>query len=483
MGKAAYIARNREINAFCQSKGKYYIDYTGVCGIGKTTLLRDLLGRHAEDKDCHFIYIDFGQFDKQHLTILIILQYIVTKIYEELPESDRNPFYAFKKGCEALDTPSEEAVVDDFNDGLNEFLKYNMVLLCLDTTEVICKHAVWERLEKKVLQQHFKQTNLTVITAHPKATFWKTRAFKSKRREIPLSYLDIEQTRRQVEILCMEHAIGFEDQQQVAEKMHDLTMGHALSNDILTEVLADGYKRTLTIQTVEKELNESIIQLACELIGKCISEHSGKYFSEYSKADEDTEQNQTRILEMLAILALPRRITLDLAIFLLKQFLPEIYSEKEPAFFARFLDGFEKTHILEWDGYLLKMTPVIKNILQKHLQRQDRQLTDNVPKTIIDYYHNMNKNVPHQSMEHLQELLYHKALMYKADINLNQRIQGELRDRLKNVFKPKAYSQWYALRNSLLRDKELIDLGVDINALVNVIEQLMEGVQSHDRDL
>ncbi len=470
--KAIFVNRDREIQAFHQYNGEHYIDYTGVCGIGKTTLVQKVLGQHVNNANSHFVYIDCHQFDRNGLTILVVLQEIVSQICRGLPKDEGNPFYAFNRGGQLLFFP-EHVRLNDFNDGLQELLKYNSVLLCLDGTEAIYRHPlVWEQLEKKALQQHFEKNNLTVVTTNPKATIWISRAFKRKRKEICLSCLNIEHTREQIAMLCDQHGVSFTDQQWIAKQMHKLTMGHPLSNRILTEFWIRKFKpRTLlNRQVVQGKIKSGIIYLIKELITKCDAR---------LELDEKTYPNQVKIL---AVFALPRRITPDLAFFLLDKFRPEICKERNLRFFQTFLDAAVKADILETDGFLLKLTPVIRNILLKYIQINEKPIADRADEMIINYYHELSEKVFCQRVEHLPELLYHKASMCKTDSGMNQSVQNELTEFLKkysgimdNSDQHQAYSQLFSLKNSMLRDKELAETGVNMNALANIIEPFVEG--------
>ena len=384
------------------------IDFHGVRGIGKTTILKEVEQRCNGRPQLQCIWVNANQ-SMIGFSHEIISQ--VKKYQGELSFQDEDG-----------DWLSQSV------DATKSLLRQGPVVMLLDSVDAADAEQL--RWIEELLRNLIDDNGLFVVLASKRAlSFQQERSVARKLTYHPLKPLD----RRSCDIYL--NMLRKPVESEVRDLIFEWTRGFPLAMSIMTEAIetgldpreADDQKELLALLT-KRVINESVL------------------------ANVKMEVKRTEYQVALQLLSVPRRFNLVIMQDLIEQFAPELRRENSLAYFSLPKDIKQATDVLEWDlvraGYAVD-SPV-RNIFLLKLRIEEPEMYYTIHKFLAEKNQHLAREVSgFDRMRYLREYLYHSARVEEAP-NLVQQLTEAVQHITKEPLE--SFSQFY---EEFLQDKEL----------------------------
>ena len=453
------------------------VEYDGVAGVGKTTLLRQVQGICTE-AGIACIYFDFSSdlFDGD---AEIALLYAIVETTADAPLQAM----AFRKAVDEYNHARRQNGTNEDSDPELCFLRKRVAmefLRCLRGRRLIILLDSLDRaptralvfLEQEIMVQLTSSNPIIIILASRKKIGWTSYGVKrlllSQRLE-PFSRQD-----------SVEHIESL-GRRECADEIYEITNGHPMSNIVIKNLL----------DQIEIAINRKI---------RC--EDFGDYECRLVKALE-REVVRNRIMQTVApelypifrVLSITRRLDVAVLAVVIAADMPSLRWDLDES--QALLENLRSTDLLEWSeakrGYILDTTTRLVLSLEMRFSNPDKYLE--ITKSLIDYYEQeIQREVEPRA---IVEALYHLAdrfriedKRYDVEIASGQihRLQAWLAPYLRRMEQEKGtvLSRLEELRNLAVVDKDLlarIGYREEMDVLTETIDGFIEKARGTKRIL
>lgn len=451
------------------------MEYYGIAGIGKSTLLRKI-GDTCSELKLPYIYIDFQKEIANQSDQFKLLD-IVLEVCKELNMPiDGN--VALKIEVSKYTRLVEEettwnaATVLAFQKLITSFLScingLNFVLL-IDSLDNLAPETI-TLLEREFFVQLASSNPVMIVLASCRRIKWSNYSLKRILETRKIEPLSKKSTIEQLEDLGCE---------KWADEIYDITKGHPLSTIIVKNLLDE-------------------IQLA--IGGKIGNDDFGDYECRLVKAVEESviknkvmQSVDSELFSIIRMLSMPRIFDKQLVGEILSVDMPALRWDYQEA--DKLIEMLKDSGVVEWSkhGYALRMDATVRNILSLDLRFCNPEKYLQITNALIVFYEKriFNKFEPTDVIE----ALYHLADQFRmkekrGDVEIASgqlhKLQSWLEPLLSRLDQEKGnvLSILDSLKNLILSDKELlfkIGYKEEVDILTELIERYVKEAQRNKR--
>lgn len=344
------------------SSPKTIINFYGVPGIGKTSLLHQIRKELSDEVDS--LFVDFAPLAEHREEPLAqrkahVLHTLVTSTSPQFFPEDLRP--KLEQLTHARTKPS-----DDEDDELDRLVvqaitsRQKSVVLFFDTCEQV-SDAIFAWLERRILlplieENHANHPTVAVLASR-NVLRWRHYAVRRKVDPIELKPLDEQATHAQV----FPPEPHNDEQQAQASRIYQMTFGHPSS----TEYVVTKSETPLDFNEQEAPLRRSIVD---ELLKRAY-----------------VPDDIRRVVETIALF---RDFDIHTLRDVLPHCLPKTYKDKTQADYYNLLKQLLETHLIAWnnDRHAYVMDSTIGRIIEFGLRVYDARYYDAVNTAACNYY-------------------------------------------------------------------------------------------------
>jgi hypothetical protein len=424
------------------------VNFHGVIGIGKTTLLGHVCQTIAPKQGAPAAMIDFANpaFQRPPEGGVALLQALVQQLSEEsgiAPAGFYQAVGSFQEFLGSAPPPGEpdtwwerpaKDVADAFVVYATQLLQRGPLALLFDTTEM-ADAVVLEWLETEVFNPLIRPGKVLIVVAGRSVVRWKRFEVRRRVRLHRLQPFDEESTREQLPQYT-----------KLAGNIVRLTFGHPLGNVTVSRELALLADRApLDARTFESHRERLMAELMEELIEKQIM--------------AGVAPDLRRAFRVIAVL---RQFDVNTLRYLLGSFLKEDYADRSGVYYLNMVGRMVETSLVEWDknrkGYALDYT--VRRMLALNLQLTNPSEYVSINEAAVTLYEGWIEQIPDNRSGFIVEELYHRANVLAVQGQDPAEISSALRARLWEYLKT-YYGGEYGtagavrLKEELQTDREL----------------------------
>lgn len=400
------------------------LNFIGVVGIGKTSLLYQILEEFQKQKT-PVVFVDLGKAEYQkpeegRLSILTdILQglsgirislraFLLAKSQlEEMYKNQRDEDGNLKDDIAGIRQREEqmESVKNEFTGLLTKWLHrpdFTPLVLLFDNTDRT-NSQVMDWLEESVISPLIRTDRVLAVFAGRSPVRWKR--FEVRRRVLQhkLQPFDKGQTSTQIQ-----------KYKKLSDKIIGLTFGHPYGNAQVAESVYSLETRAQETIT-EENFDTYRVQLMNELTNVLIDRHIMR--------DVPPELKQA-----LRIISILRHFDVNALRVILTKFLSPQFGGKGGSYYLSMVARMVETTLVEWDsvrkGYAIDLS--VRRMLALHLQLNEQDLYLAINREAINLYKEWIERIAENRSGFIIEYIYHRSNVLKIENKPQDKIGEEL---------------------------------------------------------
>ncbi len=378
------------------SNQRLLVEFFGLAGIGKSSLLRYLAEKYTTDfaPPTISLLINFAEFNRTEQWN-DLLQNLTEQIQNQMPDK----------------SAKQDIKASDVVDLVIDIAQSCVPLFLFDTSEQSSE--LIELLEDQLVYPLLRSDQVVFVFAGRRWLRWKR--FEVRRRVETFELEPFDQshgTPEQLEKLGLDSAL--------AAALYPYSFGHPTT----TRAIVDAFQ-TQDIAIDPNSLAQHQTIIADVVYNQVIQ---GRFWAELGKKNDDLK----RLLELACI---PRRFDVTPLKAFGSRFYPkQDYGDKPGGYYLDAIRDMQDTTLVQWNsergGYIL--LPVLRWIMAKNLSMRDPEQFQDWHKQAAKQYEEWIDRYPRNAVGFLIEWIFHRAWILRAEGQPDEQVGGAVSNEASN---------------------------------------------------